>query len=134
MTLHHVALGAVNVERLAAFYRDVLGLPELTRHAAADGSLRSVWLGLGSQTVLMIEATHVLPHTFGSDVRPGFFLLAFHIAEADRGAWEARLTAGGAVIEQRTAATSYTRDPEGNRIAVSFYTLPESPTAALPAP
>lgn len=123
-TLHHLALGARNVEQLASFYRDVLRLPEVARHLHEDGSVRSVWLGLGAGAVLMIEATSELSPAARTPVTPGLCLLALRIPEAERAHWEAHLRASGADIEARTASTSYARDPEGNRVAVSFYGLP----------
>jgi catechol 2,3-dioxygenase-like lactoylglutathione lyase family enzyme len=54
--LHHIALGAHDPERVAAFYRDLLGLRELKRQQGSDGSLRSIWLDLGG-AVLMVEAS-----------------------------------------------------------------------------
>ncbi|HSP79585.1 MAG TPA: VOC family protein, partial [Myxococcaceae bacterium] len=39
---HHLAIQVRDVERVTAFYREVLGLPELRRHHRPDGSLRSV--------------------------------------------------------------------------------------------
>lgn len=127
--LHHVALGARDVERVASFYREVLGLTELARHRTDTGALRSVWLALGAGAVLMIEATEAPARPRREGVDAGPFLLAFHVAREERPAWEARLKAAGAPIEGRTAATSYACDPEGNRVAVSCYALP--PEAGL---
>ena len=45
---HHVAIQARDVEQVAAFYREVLGLPEVARHHFDDGRLRSVWLSARS--------------------------------------------------------------------------------------
>jgi catechol 2,3-dioxygenase-like lactoylglutathione lyase family enzyme len=118
MKLHHVALGAQDVDALAAFYRDVLGLPELARHR--DGVvLRSVWLDLGG-AILMIERTHE-PARRVEGVGAGPFLLALRCTVAERAALEARLAAAGSAIESRTAFSSYARDPEGNRIALSHH-------------
>lgn len=125
-TLHHLALGARDPDTLAAFYRDVLGLQEVTRHF--DGAeLRSVWLRLGTG-VLMIERIPAdTPHN-PIKMAPGLFLLALQIDEAQREVWHDRLAAAGSPIQETTSATSYARDPEGNRIAVSFYALPTAPT------
>jgi catechol-2,3-dioxygenase len=112
------------VEQLASFYRDVLCLPEVARHLHQDGSVRSIWLDLGVGAVLMIEGASEAAQAAQASVVPGLCLLALRISAAERGAWEARLQAAGAVVEARTAATSYARDPEGNRVAVSFYALP----------
>jgi len=123
--LHHLACGTRDVERLAAFYRDVLGLPEVSRHAAQDGSVRSIWLDLGVG-LLMIERTgRTAEPTAG--VGAGFFLLALRVTPEERADAERRLAGAGFPIETRSEWTSYARDPDGNRIAVSHYPEPSSP-------
>lgn len=117
--LHHLAIGTSNVERLAAFYRDVVGLPELTRHLDNQGALRSIWLNLGGP-VLMIERTDARPRPV-EGIGSGPFLLAFAVSPAERLELEAALLANGHHIESRTAFTSYSRDVDGNRIAFSHY-------------
>ena len=119
--LHHLALGSNDVERLARFYRDVLELKEVVRHSHTDGTLRSVWLDLGG-SVLMIEHTLEAPRTV-LGVGSGPFLIALAVAPDLREAWEQRLTGAGQPIESRTEFTSYARDPDGNRIALSAYPL-----------
>jgi glyoxylase I family protein len=107
------------VERVATFYRDVLGLTEDRRHQDAAGRLRSIWLRAES-TLLMIEVTTASsPAVEGIGAGP--FLLAFSVAPAERDDFEKRLERAGASIESRTAYTSYARDPEGNRIAISHH-------------
>lgn len=120
-TLHHLALGTPDVERLACFYRDVLGLRELARNLYPDGSLRSVWLELGG-AALMIEPTREAPRLV-TGVAPGLFLLALSVAEGERSAFESRLEQAGCAIESRSEWTSYARDPDGNRLALSSYPL-----------
>ena len=118
--LHHVALGARDVERVAAFYRDVLGLEERARHDDESGRLRSIWLALAGDTLLMVERTEQeLRRVDG--VGAGPFLLALSCTPAERSELEGALERAGAAIERRTAFTSYARDPEGNRLAISHY-------------
>lgn len=119
MQLHHLALGARDVESLAGFYARAFDLDERARHHHADGSLRSVWLDLGGP-VLMIEAaeTEARPVT---GVGAGWFLVAFEVPVTERDTVEARLVALGGVVESRARFTSYVRDPEGNRVAISHY-------------
>ena len=123
--LHHVALGARDVEAVAMFYRDVMGLAELRRHheEGPDGPLRSIWLELGPQAVLMVEKTQAPAGERVEGVGLGPFLLAFHVEPAERQEVEGRLEAAGALIESRTEHSSYARDPEGNRVAISCYPL-----------
>jgi glyoxylase I family protein len=117
--LHHVALGSVDVERLAAFYRDVVGLAELARHLDTEGALRSIWLNLGGP-ILMIERTREPPRRV-EGIGSGPFLLAFAVSPSERLELEAALAASGQRIERRTAFTSYSRDIDGNPIAFSHY-------------
>jgi catechol 2,3-dioxygenase-like lactoylglutathione lyase family enzyme len=121
--LHHVALGARDVEAVASFYRDLMGLRERARHRYEDGALRSVWLELGPQMVLMVEHTE---QTRGrvEGVGAGAFLVAFAAgSEQEREELCARLENAGHPVESRTSFTCYLRDPEGNRVAVSIYPL-----------
>lgn len=120
--LHHVALGARDVERVARFYRDVLGLAELGRHDDAGGALRSVWLDLGGP-ILMVEQSDEPPRRV-EGVGAGPFLLALSVGVDARRALEEALERAGARVESRTAYTSYARDPEGNRVAISHYPDP----------
>ncbi len=119
--LHHLAIGTRDVARLARFYIDVLELREVTRHLHADGTLRSVWLDLGG-AVLMIEPTDEPPRIV-SGVGAGLFLIAVAVLPEQRGAFEARLELSGSVVESRSEFSSYARDPDGNRIALSVYPL-----------
>lgn len=120
-SLHHVAVGTRDVEALASFYCQLLQTSEQRRHVDDAGRLRSIWLDLAG-TLLMIEraeASAVRPRVDG--VGLGAFLLAFRASAAGRSAFEARANALGAAVEARSAYTSYLRDPDGNRIAVSEY-------------
>jgi catechol 2,3-dioxygenase-like lactoylglutathione lyase family enzyme len=119
--LHHLAIGTRDVARLARFYIDVLELREVTRHLHADGTLRSVWLDLGG-AVLMIEPTDEPPRTV-SGVGAGPFLIAIAVLPEQRVAFEAQLERSGSVVESRSEFSSYARDPDGNRIALSAYPL-----------
>jgi glyoxylase I family protein len=120
--LHHVAMGSADVERLASFYREVVGLSELTRHFDAGAELRSIWLDLGG-SVLMIERTTEPPRVVDG-VASGPFLLAFRVSLAERERLERALRAHGHPIESRTSFTSYSRDVDGNRVAFSHYPEP----------
>jgi catechol 2,3-dioxygenase-like lactoylglutathione lyase family enzyme len=117
--LHHVALGARDVERVAAFYRDLLGLAETARHRGPDGTLRSVWLDLGGAT-LMVERTAEPPRRV-EGVGAGPFLLAIRASRVEVEGLVRALAERGFPIESRTPGTVYFRDPEGSRVALSAY-------------
>lgn len=121
--LHHIALGARDVEGVAAFYRDLLGLREVRRFPLPGGDVRSIWLDLGG-AVLMIEGT-TEPARRVEGVGAGPFLVALTVADGEREGLESSLAAAGVAVETRGEHTSYLRDPEGNRVAVSHYPLPK---------
>jgi catechol-2,3-dioxygenase len=112
-------MGSQDVERLAAFYRDVLGLAECARHHTDAGTVRSVWLDLGGAT-LMIEAAEA-PARRVEGLGAGLFLLALAVTRGQRAALEEQLAQLGIAVESRTEFTCYFRDPDGNRVALSHY-------------
>lgn len=115
--LHHLALRTPDVVRTAAFYRDVMGLPERTRPLLEGGAPCSVWLDAGA-VVLMIE----LAAPGEPAPAPGSLeLVAFAIGAGERGGWRERFAAAGVAIEAETAHTLYVRDPDGRRVGVSSY-------------
>jgi glyoxylase I family protein len=121
-SLHHIAVGTQHVEGLARFYCQLLATSELRRHLDDEGQVRSIWLDL-SGTVLMIERVSAEAEARGpvSGVGFGAFLLAFRATAGERIELEARAATLGALVESRSAHTSYLRDPDGNRIAISDY-------------
>lgn len=120
-SLHHIAVGTRDVAALAGFYCSLLQTPEARRQFDEQGALRAVWLDLAG-TLLMIErAEAAAERSRVSGVGLGAFLLAFRATAEERRAFEVRAEALGAPIESRSDYTSYLRDPDGNRIAVSEY-------------
>ncbi len=123
--LHHVALGTRDVETLAEFYCRLLQIAARARHLDDGGGLRSVWLEL-SGVLLMIERADTLAQRSRVEgVGLGPFLLAFSVTAAERGAFEERALMLGAPVESRLRYTSYLRDPDGNRIAISEFEVLE---------
>lgn len=125
--MHHLALGAFDVAHVAVFYEQALGLVRLKENRDETGQLRSIWLRADTHSgfVLMIERTDK-PRPLDraeAGVVPGWFLLAFAVSIEERTAAEERLERAGAVVEHRTKFSSYARDPEGNRFAISCYPL-----------
>ncbi len=116
--IHHVAIHAraAGVERVAAFYRDVVGLPERARHHAPDGALRSVWLSLTGAAdptagFLAVEA--------GDEFGPAMIALRIHAA--DRARLLARLKQASIAIDKQSRWTVYISDPAGNHVAFSHH-------------
>ena len=116
------ALYVADLDRASAFYRDMLGLKLLaedSRFCAFDAGRQTVLLlfrrGATLETVHLPGGT-IPPHDGGGPVH-----FAFAIAQADRAAWEAHLTAHGIAVEGTTdwprgGHSIYFRDPDGHLV------------------
>jgi len=113
---HHAAVQVRDVETVARFYREVLGMAELQRFHRDDGALRSVWLDTGGGGFIAVEAL-----AEGAHGALGWSMVALRIeAQARAGVLEA-LQRRGVAVEKQTAWTVYVRDPEGNQVALSHH-------------
>lgn len=128
--VHHIALKSTEPDRLAAFYRETLGLNEATRHVDEAG-LRSVWLKLGGDgALLMIERSGTPGEAPGfCQDPPGFHLLALRIRAQDRTEWAAHLAEWGHPVRSASRYSLYFADPEGHRFALSHFpdSVPDHP-------
>ena len=118
---HHAAIEARDIEKVAAFFRDALGLPEIVRHHRPDGTLRSIWLAAATQhhaggSFIAVESTD-----HGVHAGAGWFMVALAISAAERPQIMATLKARGVTIEKQTRWTIFVRDPEGNLVGLSHY-------------
>ena len=120
--VHHIAILCLDPVRLAAFYREAFALDQDTVHRHPDQSVRSVWLRDGSGTLFMFE--HASAAGQGAQ---GWHLVAFSVTPSERATLVQRLAGLGAPEESCTAYSSYFRDPEGNRVAISHH--PDLPSA-----
>ena len=114
---HHLALFASDVERVAGFYREVLGLTEQARHLTPEGALRSIWLALPEEGFLAVERAEP---TAAAGAK-GWAVLALRIDRADRAAALAELSRRSIAVESQSRWSVYFRDPEGNRVALSHH-------------
>ena len=118
---HHLAIQVRSLETVAAFYREVLGLPELARHLRPDATLRSIWMGLPGGFLALEESEgEVSAEPFRTDT-PGLLLVALRIAASARPSVLAELRTKGVEVVHQTRWTLYLRDPEGNRVALSHH-------------
>jgi glyoxylase I family protein len=119
--VHHIAVKVVDLAAAERFYVSLLGLPILRRWPAADRpGDRSLWLDLGGDAFLAVERAEASAPSKPEN-SPGLHLLALAIPRAERDAWMARLAAAGHPVYHQTDYTLYTRDPEGNRVALSHW-------------
>jgi catechol 2,3-dioxygenase-like lactoylglutathione lyase family enzyme len=117
--LHHVAIQVRDLERVAAFYREVLGLRVLRRWPAPDGiGARSYWLDAGDGAFLAVERIDAPPWDTRPDRRLGSALAGW----VDR---VARIVGVPRCARGAERATADEPPPEGKE---------RGPTAAEAAP
>ena len=133
---HHVAVQVHDVAKVAAFYVELLQLPELQRFHRDDGSLRSIWVGTSNQAGPANGPSTVLGTGFIAieGIRPqtpegalGYSMVALRIDATQRKAITLELGRRGVTIERETGWTLYVRDPEGNMVGLSHH-----PDGAVP--
>lgn len=126
---HHLALQVHDVERVSAFYRDVLGLTEVKRWTRDDGSLRSVWLAVDGSDPLggFLAVEHLPTGTAPGPDRLGPSMIALRLAPNARAAVVQDLTRKGVAIEKQTGWTLYVRDPEGTLVGLSHHPFDAPP-------
>ncbi len=111
--LHHVSVVVADTVRALAFYRDLLGIPELAR---PDLGYPGAWLGIGPQQIHLLE----LPNPDPVEGRPRHVgrdrHAAFHVDDVDGLA--ARLEQAGIIYTRSRSGRRalFCRDPDGNGI------------------
>ena len=130
--LHHLAIRVRDLAAAERFYGGLLGLAVVKRWPAASGpGERSLWVDSGDGAFLALEITGATHADVGADAdADGLHLAALRIDVADRAAWKERFAAAGVAVYHETRFTIYVRDPEGNRIGLSHYPVPDGSAGA----
>src|SRR5688500_8576899 len=113
LPIHHVALRVADPEASLAFYRDVLGLPEV-RRLHDGGRVRSIWVRAGDAALMLEREIKGRGPQAGSG-----HVLVLEVAGLDE--WVARLERAGLAILDRTGSTVYVADPDGHRVGLSVF-------------
>ena len=79
-TFYHQNLNVSNLEKSLAFYKEALGLKEIRRHEAKDGSFILVYLGDGKSD-FALELTWLKDHPQPYNLGENEFHLAFRAAD-----------------------------------------------------
>ena len=112
MRIHHVAFRTHDLERLVAFYCDVLAFT-----IARKQDDRSVWLDAGDAILMLERADDGEPAPPEGTKE----LVAFAIGADEHAFYTERLDRAGVPIEASTASTIYFRDPDGRRVGLSAW-------------
>ena len=128
--LAHLCFSTNNLERIAAFYRDNLGLAVKFRFAAADQSIFGIYIAAGDTTYIEFFDQRLAALQWGGDNAPltagnryGHFCFEVTGLAAFR---ESLIARGVDVGEIRTGLDgsfqAWLADPDGNRIELMEYT------------
>ncbi len=117
---HHLAIRVDDVETVARFYTETLGLPEVSRHLFPDGALRSVWVGTRSpggtnMGFLAIEKLDDPAMSLGQN------MVALRISKPGKEALLVELKRKGVPVIKTSRWTVYVRDPENNVVGFSHH-------------
>ena len=121
MQIHHLALRTDHVAALATFYCEAFALPRIH-----ETSQQSVWLSIETGAVMMIEKRR------DGEPKPAsnsLELVAFAATTEEKERVRAFAQANDC-YDGETEHTVYLRDPEGRRVAVSTYPLPNAPKSS----
>jgi glyoxylase I family protein len=127
MRIHHLALRTRRLAALTQFYRRVLGLRVLRTQRTA-GRVRSVWLEAGRTIVMIERASPSEPRI----PRGTLELVAFAVTPREHQALLATLRRRRIPVEGQTDFTSYFRDPDGRRVAISHFAPPKAKPSSKP--
>lgn len=119
-TFAHNNINVFDLERSLAFYKEALGLAEVRRIAAKDGSFLIVYLGDG-RSAHRLELTWLRDRTEKYDLGDNEIHLAFRTDDYD-GAFRKHKEMGVVCYENPTMGIYFIEDPDGYWIEI----LPES--------
>jgi catechol 2,3-dioxygenase len=118
----HVVLKVSDLERAVAFYRDVLGLTEVTRRDFGDGSMAFMSNGQHHHDIALVGVGPDARRPEGSDI--GLYHVALKIGEdldvlrAAKAHLEAHGVAIQWIADHEVSQSIYFADPDGNNIEV----------------
>lgn len=119
-TFAHNNVNVFDLDRSLAFYKEALGLAEVRRIAAKDGSFLIVYLGDG-RSAHRLELTWLRDRTEKYDLGDNEIHLAFRTDDYD-GAFRKHKEMGVVCYENPTMGIYFIEDPDGYWIEI----LPES--------
>jgi Lactoylglutathione lyase and related lyases len=110
-TINHNNFNVFDLQRSLAFYKEALGLKEIKRHQASDGSFILVFLG-DSQTIHQIELTWLRDRKEPYNLGDNEIHLAFK-ADDFQAAHQLHQKMGCICYENKDMGIYFIEDPDG---------------------
>jgi lactoylglutathione lyase len=110
-TMVHNNFNVFNLQKSLAFYQEALGLSEVNRHAAADGSFILIFLGDG-ETAHQIELTWLRDRTEPYNLGDNEIHLAFKVDDF-KAAYQKHQKMGCICYENKDMGIYFIEDPDG---------------------
>lgn len=107
----HCNINVTDLDKSIAFYKEALGLKEIRRKPAADGSFVLAYLGDG-ETDFQLELTWLRDHTGKYDLGENESHIAFEV-EDRKAAHELHSRMGCICYENRAMDLYFIEDPDG---------------------
>jgi catechol 2,3-dioxygenase-like lactoylglutathione lyase family enzyme len=119
-----ICVGTADIDTAVAFYRDVLGLPELKRW----GQMPGVEFETGSLTIAVMQSD-----AFGLEAKGNTHPIAFHVDDFEAAHSELRsrgVEFKGETLDSGVCLQAFFEDPDGNTLAIHHRYAKGVPPAA----
>ncbi|MFT8888520.1 MAG: VOC family protein [Ethanoligenens sp.] len=107
----HTNINVTDLDKSIAFYEKALGLTEISRKSAADGSFTIVYLGDG-ETEYLLELTWLRDHPQKYDLGENEWHIAFEVPDK-KAAYALHQEMGCICFENRDMDLYFIEDPDG---------------------
>jgi len=115
-TIAHTNFNVIDLEKSVAFYKEALGLKEIMRKEASDGSFILVFMGDGT-TEHQVELTWLRDRKEPYDLSDNEIHLAFVVDDFDA-AYEHHKKMGCICFENKSMGIYFISDPDGYWIEI----------------
>jgi lactoylglutathione lyase len=109
--IDHININVADLEKSLAFYKEALGLNEIRRHEASDGSFILVYIG-NSKSPISIELTWLRDKEGGYDLGDNETHIAFKVDNYEE-AYEHHKKMGCICYENKAMGIYFIEDPDG---------------------
>jgi catechol 2,3-dioxygenase-like lactoylglutathione lyase family enzyme len=114
--MRNFSIAVSNLERAERFYEEVFGLAILRRFHDQAGRPNVTWLTLDDESLLALKSENPLVDRI--PLHAGVYCVPVPMRKTDRDRWKERLAQASCPVLLEGPSGIYTRDPDGNWIAL----------------